>query len=96
MIIYQLQRWVLEMTNDEIILDIPTDEKPKKFTIMKEFLSQQINIKLKIVVFLFVFIIFNGCLGFLTPYAVGVNMFLLVIAFVVITAIDGFFKHKEK
>lgn len=81
------------MTIETLMID--KQEKKKKFEQLKDFLSKHLNSKLKIVIFLFVFIIFNGSLGYLNSKEVGINMFLLIIAFAVISIVDGVFIHKE-
>jgi membrane protein YdbS with pleckstrin-like domain len=73
---------------------IQTEQQPKENKI-KKFLTKYMNLKLIIVIFIMIFIMINGSIGLLSHYAVGVNIVLLIITFIIISVIDGVFKHKE-
>lgn len=80
-----------------------TDEIPIKEEIKKEkfgdkfkkYLPKQINFKIKVALFILLFIMFNYFMKWITYQQASFNVFLILIAIVIISAIDGFFKHKE-
>jgi len=63
---------------------------------IKELLKVKINEKFKILIGLFIFLVINIIFGFITAIGIVFNFILLFVAFIIISIMDGVFKHYEK
>lgn len=78
------------MNDDEKIVEAQKENK------IKDFLEKKMNDKIKILIFLSIFVVLNGIIGLMTPKGVGLNIIFIVIAFGIIYTIEGVFKYYDK
>lgn len=73
-----------------------TNVEIKKENKIKDFLEKKLNDKIKILIFLSIFVVFNGLFGLMTAKGVGLNIIFIAIAFAIIYGIEGVFKYYDK
>jgi hypothetical protein len=77
------------------IKQITEDSKKKISDKFKKYLVGEINIKIKISFFILAFIMFNFFMKWITYEQASFNVFLIIIVIIIISFVDGFYKHKE-
>jgi uncharacterized Tic20 family protein len=67
------------------------DDKDKS-----NFLQKTINYKIKIAIIIIVLILIDVCVGYMSVWVGVINVIMGMLAIIIISAIDGVYKYKER